>query len=97
MTDAANNVYQQEDAISDENDFNKKIDDNMRQKAIPENSALFDMPLLVRDSVTLNRLANSFINLKARNYGYSIVINKADSLATELIQLINNKYHFDEK
>jgi hypothetical protein len=94
MTEATNNVYAQEDAISDEEDFNRKLDENIAQKRMPENSALFDMRLLVRDSVTLNRLANSFINLKARNYGYSNVINKADSLAAELIQLINDKYHF---
>ena len=66
----------------------------MERKVNPENSGLFDMTLLVKDSVTLNKLANSFINLKARNYGYSIVINKADSLATELIHLINDEYHF---
>ncbi len=94
MTAAINNVFYQEDAISDESDFNRKMDDNMQHKTLPANSALFDMTLIVRDSVTLNKLANSFINLKARDYGYSIVISQADSLATELIQLINNKYHF---
>jgi hypothetical protein len=97
ITDAANNVFEQEDAISDEKDFNKKIDDNMQEKAMPENSALFDITLLVRDSITLNRLANSYLNLKARNYGYSIVIAKADSLAGNLIQLINSRYQFPEK
>ena len=90
-------MYEQEDAISNEEEFNKKIDDNIRNKTLLENSALYDMPLLVKDSVTLNRLANSFINLKARNYGYSTEINKADSLASELIQLINNKYHFTKE
>ena len=95
MTNAANNVFEQEDAISDEIDFNRKIDDNMKHKVDPENSGLFDMTLLVKDPVTLNKLANSFINLKARNYGYSIVINKADSLATELIHSINDEYHFN--
>ena len=97
LNEAANNVYEQEDAISNEEEFNKKIDDNIRNKTLLENSALYDMPLLVKDSVTLNRLANSFINLKARNYGYSTEINKADSLASELIQLINNKYHFNQE
>jgi len=97
MMEAANNVYEQEDAISDEEDFNQKLDDNMRQNLLPQNSALFDMRLLVKDSVTLNKLANSFINFKARDYGYSIVISKADSLATELIQIISDKYHFAQK
>ncbi len=94
MNDASNNIYAQEDAISDEKDFNKKIDDNIQNNIPLENSDLYDMPLLVKDTVTLNKLANSFINLKARNYGYSGVLNHADTLATELIQSINNKYHF---
>jgi hypothetical protein len=55
------------------------------------------MPLLVKDSVTLNKLANSFVNLKGRNYGYSDVLNHADTLATQLIQSINNKYNFSNE
>ena len=63
LTAAANNVFDQEDAISDESDFNRKIDDNMARRVSPENSALYDLKLLVREnSVTLNRLANSFLN-----------------------------------
>ena len=97
MNDASNNIYEQEDAISDEADFNQKIDDNIQNNIPLENSDLYDMPLLVKDPVTLNKLANSFINLKARDYGYSGVLNHADTLATELIQSINNKYHFSNE
>jgi hypothetical protein len=97
MNDASNNIYEQEDAISDEADFSKKIDDNIQNNIPLENSDLYDMPLLVKDSVTLNKLANSFINLKARDYGYSGVLNRADTLATKLIQSINNKYHFSNE
>lgn len=97
MMDAANNVYEQEDAISDESEFNTKLDENIRLKTLPENSALFDLPLLVKDPIILNRLANSFLNLKARNYGYSTVITKADSLATQLIELINDKYRLRKR
>jgi hypothetical protein len=97
MNDASNNIFSQEDAISDEADFSKKIDDNIQNNIPLENSDLYDMPLLVKDSVTLNKLANSFINLKARNYGYSGVLNRADTLATQLIQSINNKYHFSNE
>ncbi len=97
MNDASNNIYAQEDAISDEKDFNKKIDDNIQDNIPLENSDLYDMPLLVKDSVTLNKLANSFVNLKGRNYGYSNVLTHADTLATQLIQSINNKYHFSNE
>jgi hypothetical protein len=97
MNDASNNIYEQEDAISDEADFNKKIDDNIENNIPLEKSDLYDLPLLVKDSVTLNKLANSFVNLKARDYGYSGVLNHADTLATELIQSINNKYHFSNE
>jgi hypothetical protein len=55
------------------------------------------MPLLLKDSVTLNRLANSFVNFKARTYGYSTVVSKGDTLATALIQLIRNKYHLNSE
>jgi len=97
MNSAADNIYAQEDAISDEKEFNKKIDDNIRNNIPIENSDLYDMPLLVKDSVTLNKLANSFVNLKGRNYGYSNVLTHADTLATQLIQSINNKYHFSNE
>jgi len=97
MNDASNNIYEQEDAISDEADFNKKIDENIQNNVPLENSDLYEMPLLVKDAVTLNKLANSFINLKARDYGYSGVLNHADTLATQLIKSINNKYHFSNE
>ena len=97
MNDAANTIYAQEDAITNEADFSKKIDDNMQHKRALENSDLYDMPLLLKDSVTLNRLANSFVNFKARTYGYSTVVSKADTLATALIELIRNKYHLNSE
>jgi uncharacterized LabA/DUF88 family protein len=97
MNDAANTIYAQEDAITNEADFSKKIDDNMQHKRALENSDLYDMPLLLKDSVTLNRLANSFVNFKARTYGYSTVVSKGDTLATVLIQLIRNKYHLNSE
>ena len=56
------------------------------------------MPLLVKDSVTLNKLANSFVNLKGRNYGYSDVLTHADTLATQLSQSpINIIFQMNEK
>jgi len=56
-----------------------------------EKSAQYDMQLMVRDPLVLNKLANSFINYKSRIYGHSDIITKANDIATELIKLINKE------
>lgn len=46
------------------------------------------MPLLVKEAVKLNQLANSFVNYRARMYGYYAVTAVALQKATKLIELI---------
>jgi hypothetical protein len=57
-----------------------------------ENGSVYNMPMVVRDSITLNRFANSFINYKSRNWGYYTIINEAKQMATDLIEEINKEY-----
>jgi hypothetical protein len=91
ITVAGDNVFSQEDALCNEADFNNKIDNNMLRNTPMEKSDLYDMTLLVKDPVILNKLANSFVNYKARSYGHSITISKANAIATELIKLIEKE------
>ncbi len=90
---AADNIYSQEDAMCDEADFSDKLNENMLHNIPKEKSALYDMPLLVKDGVVLNKLANGFINYKGRLYAHSIAIHKSIELATNLIASINEKYN----
>jgi hypothetical protein len=77
-------------------EFNEQTDNNMQDKAAQfdmENGSVYNMPIVVKDSITLNRFANSFINYKSRNWGYYTIINQAKQMATGLIEEINKKYH----
>ena len=95
---AAKQVYDQEDQLCDYGDFLAKLDTNMRNvagKLTVESSAQYDMPIIVKDPVRLNTLANSFVNFKANNYGYTTALNNALKLSTELLTLINDKYQIE--
>jgi hypothetical protein len=54
------------------------------------------MPIVIKDPEKLNELANSFVNFKANNYGYTTALNRAVKISTELLKLIDAKYHFDK-
>jgi len=100
VKDAAKQVYGLEDELCDYGDFLAKIDSNMRNVAgtlTVESSALYDMPILAKDAAKLNTLANSFVNFKANNYGYTTALNNALKIATELLILIDNKYQLEKQ
>ncbi len=97
---ATEKIYAFEDDLCNESLFNDQTDNNMQNKAAQydmENGAVYDMAIVVKDSVTLNRFANSFTNYKSRNWGYYTNINEAKVMATDLIDQINNEYHFESK
>jgi hypothetical protein len=96
ITTATEKIYSLEDELCDEREFNDKTDNNMQDEAAQydmENGSVYNMPILVKDSVTLNRFANSFINYKSRNWGYYTNINKAKQIAADLIKSINEEYN----
>ena len=66
-------------------------------KLTVESSALYDMPIVVKDAAKLNTLANSFVNFKANNYDYTTALNSALKIATELLILIDNKYQIEKQ
>lgn len=86
-------VYDQEDQLCDYGDFLAKLDTNMRNvagKLTLESSAQYDMPIIVKDPFKLNTLANSFVNFKANNYGYTTALNNALKLPNSWPLLIPN-------
>jgi hypothetical protein len=92
---ATEKIYAFEDDLCDESVFNDKTDNNMQDKAAQydmENGAVYDMRIVVKDSVTLNRFANSFTNYKSRNWGYYTIINEVKQKAADLIVEINKEY-----
>jgi hypothetical protein len=100
VKDAAKQVYGLEDELCDYGDFLAKLDSNIRNvagKLTVESSALFDMPIVVKDAARLNTLANSFVNFKAHDYGYTTALNNGLKLATELLILIDNKYQIEKQ
>ena len=92
---AANQVYGLEDELCDYNDFMAKLNSNMRDVAgqlTVETSELYNMPIVIKDAARLNALANSFVNFKANNYGYTTALNNALKIAADLLSLIDSKY-----
>jgi hypothetical protein len=96
---AYNTLYALEDEMCDYTDFNRQVNKNMQtnpDKDIMKSSFMYDMPLFEKDPVKLNQLANSVVNINARNWGYMTRLNKARNEAAGLLKLINEKYHFEE-
>ena len=95
VSEATERIFAFEDNMCDETEFNKQTDDNMQATAAQynmENGSIYDMRFLVRDSVSLNQFANSFINYKSRNWGYYTRLNTAKQMAAGLIEDINKEY-----
>ena len=91
-------IFNLEDEICNETEFNDRTNMNMQDSAAQFNmemGAIYNMPILIRDPVKLNQFANSFINYKSRNWGYYTRVNMIKEMATELIKLINDEYHFE--
>jgi hypothetical protein len=99
VAQGADKVYNLEDAMCDEKEFSAKLDENMASEVASTDiskSALYNMPLVVKDPLRLNELANSFINYKARMYGYYAVTAVALKKATALIEEIKKEYGLDD-
>lgn len=92
-------LYSQEDAMCDYGDFNRQINRNMQlnpDKDMMSSSFIYDMPLVEKDPIKLNQLANSAVNCNSRDWGYMTRLNKAKSEAAGLLKLIDNAYHFEK-
>jgi hypothetical protein len=100
ITSAVEKIYAKEDDMCDESEFNEMTDKNIKVAAAQfsmENGSFYAMPLIVKDPVKLNELANSFINYKSRNWGYNTNVNQSKHLATELIMLVNKEYNLENE
>jgi len=92
---AAEKLYNLEDDLCDESEFNKKVNDNIINHISNDSlgtTGYYNMTLKIRDAEKLNQLANSAINYNARNWGYINLLNKAKKQATVLLQDINREY-----
>jgi len=98
VIDAAHKVYAYEDRFCDYTDFNKSTSKDLLEPESQktQKSALkFEMPILVKDPLTLNEFANSFVNYRAHLYGYYTSISQTKQIAMELLQLIKKEYHIE--
>jgi hypothetical protein len=100
LYNAANTIFSLEDELCDESKFNDKVNYNMKNKISNEaltTIGVYDMPILVRDPLRLNRFANSMLNYKSRNWGYITGLNGAKTRATELLNLIKKNYDLGDE
>jgi hypothetical protein len=99
-TTATEKIYNFEDALCDESQFNEKTNTNMQDSAAQfnmENGSIYDMRIIEKDPIKLNAFANSFINYKSRNWGYYTWLNNAKKMAEELINAIEEEYHLKDE
>lgn len=92
---AAEKLYNLEDDLCDESEFNKKVNDNMVNHVSNDSlgtTGFYNMTLKIKDPEKLNQLANSAINYNARNWGYINLLNKAKKQATGLLEAIQKEY-----
>jgi hypothetical protein len=89
---ASQKVFGLEDALCDYRYF---VTVDLGDKE--SDSAIYEMPLVVRDPARINEFANSFVNYKAVNSAYNRTVLDALKYATELIKLINDEYHFQKE
>jgi hypothetical protein len=100
ITGAMEKIFSLEDELCDESGFNEKTDNNMEDSAAQynmQNGFYYNMRLMVKDPVILNKMANGFVNYKSRNWGYYSNIMRAKKTATDLIKRINEAYHLEKE
>jgi hypothetical protein len=96
---ASERVYQLEDELCDESEFNNKVNKNIISRTDNDNQAetgVFDMPIKIHDNARLNLLANSAVNFNSRCWGYMTGVIRAKRMADSLIDDINKAYKLDE-
>jgi hypothetical protein len=92
-------VYKLEDELCDYTDFNAKLNLSLRNAINQtnfQNVVSYDMPLLLKDPLRLNELANSFVDYKAINYIYIVTVNQAMAKAADLLKEIKNEYNITD-
>jgi hypothetical protein len=95
---ATQKVYGLEDALCNYRYFvTAKLSMDDKHTMNESDSAAFDMPIVIRDTVRLNEFANSFVNYKATSSVYNGILLAGLKYATELIQLINKEYHLESE
>jgi hypothetical protein len=95
VQNAKEKVYLFEDDYCDYKNFSESLSmdiNNKTYKYTPD-GAKYDMPLLTRDPVILNRFANSIVNYKGRLRGYQGQLVRTKEQAEKLIKMIIDEYH----
>ena len=99
VLNAALHIYSLENQLCDYRDFNAKLNISLRDAVNQtnlKNVQSFDMPLLTREPLRLNELANSFVDYKAINFIYIVTVNQAMARATDLLKKIKDEYNITD-
>jgi hypothetical protein len=99
VLNAALHIYSLENQLCDYADFNAKLNLSLRDAVNQtnfKNVLSYDMPLLIRDPLRLNELANSFVDYKAINFIYIVTVNQALAGATDLLKKIKAEYNISD-
>lgn len=94
VRDAQEKVYDCEDRFCSYDSFNASLTKNiveMRSK-LGKNNSPYNMPLLVKDPVSLNYFANAIVNYKGRLWGYLDCQIDVHKKAEELLLAIEKEY-----
>jgi hypothetical protein len=98
VQDAKEKLYIYEDDHCNYQRFNKSLSEDLYSEKGEYESAdrmlKYDMPILTKDPIILNRFANTVVNYKGRLRGYVDRLIKAKKQATDLIEAIQQEYHF---
>lgn len=86
-------IYAMENAFCDYTNL-RKVDFGDKMNLNDSAGNMYDMPIIEKDRLKQNKLANSFINYKLYNSGYRGTVEDAKRSAAALIQLINEAYDF---
>ena len=95
VQNAKEKVYLFEDDYCDYRSFSESLSMDINNKTYQHTAegAKYDMPILTRDPVILNRFANSIVNYKGRLRGYQGQLVRVKAQAANLIKKIIDEYH----
>ena len=96
VNEAANKLFDLEDALCDEGDFDKVVIDDIKHKR-NNHGLTYDMPIKIRDAEKLNQFANSVVNYTGRTGEYISLLNDAKKQATDILKSIQKEYNLKDE
>ena len=98
VQDAADKLYTFEDEYCNYKLFSESLSKALNELMTGNEHTVqglkYDMPLLIKDPIVLNKFANTAVNYKGRLRGYVARVIKAKKQADLIIKMIQKEYHF---